>query len=97
MHDGPDKMHGLLQRLQSVESMAFPELRSAGCHEVAVESLSKQARDRLLELQHDDVDELYSLRITGRERVIGIRHGSVVKLLWWDPFHEVYPSPKRHT
>ena len=21
----------------------------------------------------------------------------VLKILWWDPYHEIWPSPKKHT
>ena len=45
----------------------------------------------------DDVDELYQLRVTGAERVWGIRSGPLLRLLWWDPNHEVYPVMKMGT
>lgn len=45
----------------------------------------------------DDVDDLYQLHVTGPKRVWGIRFGPYLKLLWWDPDHQVYPVRKRHT
>ena len=36
-------------------------------------------------------------RISGPGRVWGIREEHVLDLLWWDPRHEVCPSPKKHT
>lgn len=66
-------------------------------HTVTVDRLSPQARERLKEIQQDDLDELTSLRLTGRERVWGIRENGVFHLLWWDPEHRVYPTSLRHT
>jgi len=66
-------------------------------HSVSVESLCKAAQDRLMEIGQDDIDDLVSLRLTGKERVWGIRHQHILKLLWWDPDHQVCPSKKKHT
>ena len=58
----------------------------------------KSARDRLQKLKLDDIDELMSFRISGKERVWSIRQlNNVMKVLWWDPNHEIYPIRKRHT
>ena len=40
---------------------------------------------------------IVSFHITGKERIWAIRSGERVFLLWWDPNHEIYPSPKKHT
>jgi hypothetical protein len=66
-------------------------------HAVATTSLSKAARDRLKHLNLDDLEELVSLRLTGPERVWGYRIGFVLHVLWWDPDHQVCPSPLKHT
>jgi hypothetical protein len=66
-------------------------------HSVAVHKLCKAARDRLTQLQQDDVDELVSLRLSGRERIWGILEEGVLRLLWWDPDHNVCPAVKKHT
>jgi hypothetical protein len=88
----------VLQRLKEMETMTWSSIESGtGSHFVDVGSLSKPARDRLAIIQQDDTDALFSLRITGRRRVWGIRASAVLKVLWWDPLHEVCPSPKKHT
>lgn len=61
-------------------------------HSCSIDSISKKARDRLKELKLDDIDSLFRFRLSGKQRVWGIREGRVFKLLWWDPDHEVYPS-----
>lgn len=66
-------------------------------HSVTVDLLSPAARKELRRHQLDDRDELWSLRITGRQRVWGILEEDVFYLLWWDPEHRVCPSMLRHT
>jgi hypothetical protein len=89
-------------KLRNFESMTWAEiLKAAGgrsngnnSHNVPIENLDKSARDRLEELGQGDIDELFSLRLAGKERVWGIKIGSLVKILWYDPKHEVCPSLK---
>ena len=93
----------ILPVLQNFESMTWAELmsgsggRSAGTnnHPVPVGGLSRKARKRLGELRQDDLDELFSLRIAGKERVYGIRDGRTFHLLRYDPNHDVYPVKGR--
>ena len=54
-------------------------------HEVEVGRLCTDARKRLVALHLDDIDKLVSLRLSGKERVWGIRDADVLQLLWWDP------------
>lgn len=107
-HEGPfgwgrmtrQKLLTVHQRLANLESMTWHEILIMGKkanHAVQVEQMSKAAQNRLLELELDDVDELVSLRVTGKERVWGIRHGGLCNILWWDPEHEVCPSNKKNT
>jgi len=45
----------------------------------------------------DDAEELFEIRLSGKERVWGTMTGAVFNLLWWDPNHEVYEVKKKHT
>lgn len=58
-----------------------------------VRLLDKEAAKRLTELNLDSYDVLYSLTVTGRQRVWGImiEETGTFQLLWYDPRHEVYP------
>ncbi|MDQ1010386.1 hypothetical protein QFZ82_004871 [Streptomyces sp. V4I23] len=51
---------------------------------------------RLDELGFGDRTEIQRLRFTGKQRLYGFLVGNVF-VLWWDPEHEVYPSPLKHT
>lgn len=66
-------------------------------HAIECSRLAKFAQDRLSAIQLDDTDELWSIHINGKFRLWGIRDGSLFRMLWLDPQHEVCPSPKKHT
>jgi hypothetical protein len=88
----------ILAKLRGLEAMTWSEiLRRPHDHPIAVGALAKSARDRLAELRLDDVDELFQIGLSNKERVFGIRHHHVLDLLWWDPEHKVYPVAKKHT
>ncbi len=66
-------------------------------HSISVNDLSAEAKKRLKDLELDDIDEVVSLKLSGKERVFGIRHDVALTLLWWDPHHKVCPSILKHT
>jgi hypothetical protein len=92
-------LHG---KLADFESMTWAEIqRAAGgrshgnnSHFVEVKDCCKEARDRLLDLRMDDTDEVFSLRLTGTLRLYGIRDGRVLRFIWHDPEHSVYPTKR---
>ena len=101
---GKDWWEKILPKLRDFESMTWEEImrasggRKAGTnnHSVEVKNLTPQARDRLEEIQQDDVSELFSLRLDSKTRIYGIRDRRALKLLWYDPYHgnnqrAVYP------
>lgn len=92
-----DLLWDVHSRLRDFETMTWIEIRAAGSHFLDVASLSTTIKNRLVALKLIDLDQLYSLRLTGRRRIVGIREGRVLKILWWDPDHQVCPSPKKHT
>ncbi|EWC59421.1 hypothetical protein UO65_5282 [Actinokineospora spheciospongiae] len=91
----------LLDRIRGFESMRVQEVFFKGDEPGKGYPLdrlpSRQARDRLGELQLDDRDEISRLRISGKGRLYGFRERERFYALWWDPEHEVWPSRKKHT
>jgi len=63
-------------------------------HSVNISDIDPKAQKRLKELKMDDIDELFSLRLTGKIRIWGIRKFSYLKILWFDLEHEVCPVSK---
>ena len=87
----------VLQKLRDFDSMRWTDIAGPDHHPIQIDRLSPTARQRLEQIQQDDIDEVFSFHFSGKARIIGIRDQSVVKLLWWDPEHQVCPSPKKHT
>ena len=92
----------------SVESMTWAEIsRASGGrrtgnnhHSIEVKKLSKAAKLRLEEIHQDDVDCIFSLRVSAVVRIYGIRDGRQFQILWYDPCHDqadkaVCPVKKR--
>jgi hypothetical protein len=84
-------------KLKSFESMTWGAIIGPQSHGVSTESLCKDARDRLAALRLDELEELFSLRLSGKERIWGVLEHNVLILLWWDPDHQVCPSLKKNT
>jgi hypothetical protein len=57
-------------------------------HAIEVEKLSPEAKQRLKALNLS-VDEVISLRLTGKNRVVGLWEDGILSILWWDPNHFV--------
>lgn len=87
-------------KLKNFETMTWQEIYDANGgrqhgnnnHEIPIDKLSKSARIRLKYLGYTDIDTLFSLRLSGTERVWGLLVGNVLKIIWYDASHEVYPT-----
>jgi|APSaa5957512622_1039677.scaffolds.fasta_scaffold111010_2 hypothetical protein len=90
-------LQDLLQKLFESQRLTWQELRKKGSHPIDITALIADAQKRLCEIKKDDLDQLYSLRLTGKNRVWGIKEGNILWLLWWDPSHSICPSLKKHT
>jgi hypothetical protein len=65
--------------------------------DVATVKLSQAAKQRLIQLQRDDIETLYAWHVGGKERLWCAEFAGMMCILWWDPKHEVYPVPKKYT
>jgi hypothetical protein len=95
-------MHGsqyknVIERLHEFEKMKWDQIIFTRSHPIALNKCIKEARKRLSDIEQDDIDELMSFRITGKERVWCIRDMNIMRVLWWDPKHAICPSEKKHT
>lgn len=83
------------EKLAHYESMTMNEIFVTGKkynHAVSVQDLCGEARGRLWELNLEHLEQIHRLRLSGAERVWGIRELNVLNLLWWDPDHLVCPG-----
>lgn len=85
-------------RLRAFEAKSVAELKAAQCfHGVPCANISKKAKERLKEIDKDDLDIVYGFHIMGKCRLWCMKHENILSVLWWDRNHEVYPVPKKHT
>jgi len=83
-------------KLRDFEHMTWLDIERGGSHPVEVSRIIREAQRRLQELRINQ-DPLFSLRLSGRERIWGVRVGNVLSVIWWDPKHAICPSEKKHT
>ncbi len=92
-----EKWEDIIRKLSDFEGMTWGQIEGSdtGSHLVEVVDCPNQAvQKRLEELKLDDLDTLFSLRLAGAERIFGILEGAILKLLWYDPNHTVWPTKK---
>ena len=83
----------VLEKLKNFESMTWHSLqKSKQSHQVEINRLCSAAQKRLAIIGQADTDNLFSLRLSGKERIWGIRDRNILKIIWWDPKHQVCPS-----
>jgi hypothetical protein len=90
----------LLEFLFEMGRLSWNEIRQqrAGAHKrhhsQPTSSLCKEARDRITDLEYDDIAEgMFRFRLAGTRRLWGFETGDgVFHVIWWDPDHQVYPT-----
>jgi len=87
----------ILQKIFEAQRMTWQEHYAHGSHLVKVSKIIPKMQKRLKELKQEDLDVLYSLRLSGKMRVWGIKEANLFWLLWWDPDHEICPSFLKNT
>jgi hypothetical protein len=94
-----NKWQEILTKLGHFETRTWTDIKSDGNNHIVniQNSPNPEVLKRLAEIHQDDIDELFSLRFSGKERLWGILDNHILKILWWDTNHEVWPSKKKHT
>ncbi len=82
----------IVNKLQEFENLSWTQIKEKGSHQIEVYKIVKEARQRLTLLNQDDTDFVFSLRLTGKNRIFGILRSNVLNFVWWDPNHEICPS-----
>ena len=86
------KFREVIEKLHEFEGKTWPEIMATGSHAIEVHQICKAARDRLVDIQRDDLDQLMSFRLTGPNRVWCDKNGHIMRVLWWDLIVDV-PAP----
>ena len=96
--ESKSKVEDIINKLKNYERLSWGEIeKSNQNHLIPLDRISKEARERLGEMQLYDLDSLFSFRLSGKERIWGWRYLGLFYIIWWDPEHKVYPVSKRHT
>ena len=91
-------LNEIVPRLHDYEGQTWADIDGkTGSHFIEVHKFCRDARKRLTAIKINDVDQLFSLRINGKSRLWGPRDGAILRILWWDPEHEICPSTLKHT
>jgi hypothetical protein len=88
------------EKLKYFETMTWAQILVVAKkqnHTVSVDLLEADAKARLRDSGQGDLEELFSLHLTGKKRIWGILREGVLNLLWWDPDHSVCKSILKHT
>lgn len=89
----------ILPFLRNLETMSWHQIKTAAggktsgtnSHNIPIERLSKNARERLEAIQQDDIDDLFSLRFTGKGRIWGVKDRNILRIIWFDFDHAICP------
>lgn len=80
------------------EKMTWSEIkRNRKNHSIYVGKIVKEAQQYIIDRGLEQHDQVFSLRLTGKKRVYGIRTERVFNVLWYDPNHEICPAHLKHT
>lgn len=96
----PAALVTLIDKLRSFESMTIGEIFTPGSEHgkrYDPAEMPSAARNRLTEINRDDETEIVRLRCGNKPRLYGFLREHVFHILWWDPEHQVWPTPKRNT
>lgn len=64
-------------------------------HAVPVDGFKCPKARQWMRRNMPDQEELWSLRLSGAERVWGVYREGIFHLIWWDPQHLVWDTPKK--
>lgn len=92
------RLFTFMKEMEQLSWLAIMNMRGGkrGYHHFQpIDSLCKEAQERLCVLDLDDLDELFRFRLGSGERLWGVKQQEDFFLLWWDPDHKVYLGEPR--
>ncbi len=83
-------------KLKNFQQMQWKDLAAnqENHHSVPIYKIRKDAQKVACDLKIDDYEDIWSLRLTGTQRLWGIKEGQYFMAIWWDPDHQIYPPKK---
>lgn len=96
--------NNILPKLIDYQTMTWAEIKSetkshgrgSKSHNVGISGLTKAGREELKRLNmYDETEEIFSLRLDGTKRIIGILDRGVLEILCYTPKHEFTETSKK--
>ena len=99
MCDNEDCLAGLMKRLKAFEGMKWRDIlldksgrrNNTKNHSMPVSHLCREAQKRYYILKLDEYPEIYSLTVTGKQRLFGVLDDNVFSIIWFDKNHQICP------
>lgn len=92
-----------LDKMISYATMTWGQLRQqthddgkSKHHYLDADKISRTAQERLAAMHlEENSDQVYSIALKNKLRIVGLRDKDKFHVLWYDPEHDVYPSTKK--
>ena len=95
----------IINKLKNLETQTWQEVQNASggkspghgnnSHFINASYLPTDAAQYFEEKGYKDAyDEIFSLRLSGLERLIGVADKAVFRVIWYDPEHKFFPTTK---
>ena len=95
-HDMDSQTLGYIRgKLSAFESMTWNEIFTVAKkqnHSISVESLKCRDAKRWMQENMPDQTELWTLRLSGKERIWGVFAEGAYLIVFWDPNHKIMPT-----
>lgn len=98
----------IISKLQDFETMKWQEILDASggkseghgnnSHWIKMGELSREAKEKIFKSKYlEGYEKIFSLRLSGKERLFGVVDLGMFFILWYDARHEFAPSKLKHT
>ncbi|HUX44658.1 MAG TPA: hypothetical protein VMV57_07905 [Terracidiphilus sp.] len=92
-----EELSRLRERLSNLETMTWNDIfvtAKKHNHSIPVHELRCEHARKWMKANMPDQLELWTLRVTGVERVWGVFSEGAYQIIFWDPQHRIYPSER---
>lgn len=95
-HFGTDHFWEVMPQMKQLDGRTIHELlESAQLKDIPTEHLKFGPAQRLQEMELDDTDTLWEVRLSNKRRIWGQVSRATFSIIWWDPDESVCnPPPK---
>ena len=90
----------IISKLEDYETQIWSQVKNASGgktrgsnnHSMSASELPKELKKEYIKSKYmEKFDKVFSLRLTGKKRLIGYVNQGVFYVLWYDPNHQIFP------